>query len=54
MTDIEQAEEEFTEWLNEIQPLDRIILKVNGEEVLITDYSLAGPGVVVVTGETKK
>lgn len=58
MTEIEQAEDEFTEWFNEhfsplIEP-ERIILKVNGEEVLITDWSLAGPGIVVVTGETKK
>lgn len=56
MTDIEEQEIAFTDFVSKVandMPLERIILKVNGEEVLLTDWSLAGPGIVVATGVTR-
>ena len=57
MTEIEEQEIKFTNFVSKVandMPLERIILKVNGEEVLLTDWSLAGPGIVVATGEIRK
>ena len=56
MTEIEEQEIAFTDFVSKVandMPLERIILKVNGEEVLLTDWSLAGPGIVVATGVTR-
>lgn len=54
---IKEQEIKFTDFVSKVandMPLERIILKVNGEEVLLTDWSLAGPGIVVATGEIRK